>query len=176
MLARRLLAVAVISAAVGAVTTVPAVASARRHAGRTPLVGPPACVDVSNNRGNGTQMYLWECQNNNSNQKFVFDNGLIKVEDTIGKGREMCLDASNNRANGTRVYQWQCLGNANQLWVLQRGLIILKSTLNSGNRICLDVTNSRANLAPVYLWQCVPNNNQKFVIDDGQIVVKDTLS
>ncbi|GGQ27119.1 RICIN domain-containing protein [Streptosporangium pseudovulgare] len=176
MLARRPLAVAVISAAVGAVTVLPAAASAHRHAGRTALVGPPACVDVSNNRGNGTQMYLWQCQDDNANQKFVFQDGLIKVEDTIGRGREMCLDASNNRANGTRVYQWQCLGNANQLWVVQKGLIILKSTLNSGNRVCLDVTNGRTNGTQVYLWQCVPNANQTFVIEDGQIVVKDTLS
>ncbi|MEU6741553.1 RICIN domain-containing protein [Streptosporangium sandarakinum] len=176
MLARRPLAVTVISAVVGAVTVLPAAASAPQHAGRTALVGPPACVDVSNNRGNGTQMYLWQCQDDNANQKFVFQDGLIKVEDTIGKSREMCLDASNNRANGTRVYQWQCLGNANQLWVVQKGLIILKSTLNSGNRICLDVTNGRTNGTQVYLWQCVPNNNQTFVIEDGQIVVKDTLS
>ncbi|MGW5266282.1 RICIN domain-containing protein [Microbispora sp. NPDC004025] len=176
MLAHRLLAVAVISAAVGAITTVPVMASVHQQTGRPARVGPPACVDVSNNRGNGTQMYLWECQDNNPNQKFVFQDGLIKVEDTIGKAQEMCLDASNGRANGTRVYQWQCVGNANQLWVLQRGQIILKSTLNTGSRICLDVTNSRANLSPVYLWQCVPNNNQNFVIEDGQIVVKDTLS
>ncbi|WP_327048845.1 ricin-type beta-trefoil lectin domain protein [Microbispora sp. NBC_01189] len=175
MLARRLLSVAVISAAVGAVTTLPAMASDHPHSDRTARVDTPACVDLSNNRGNGTQMYLWQCQDNNPNQKFVFQDGLIKVEDTIGTGREMCLDASNNRANGTRVYQWQCLGNANQLWAVQRGLIILRSTLNSGNRICLDVTNGRANGAPVYLWQCVPNANQTFVIDNGQIAVKDTL-
>ncbi|MEU8268656.1 RICIN domain-containing protein [Sphaerisporangium sp. NPDC049002] len=176
MLARRLLAVAVISAAVGAVVPLPAGASAHQPVRRAALTGPPACIDVSNSRGNGTLMYLWQCQSDNTNQKFVFEDGLIKVEDTIGKSQVMCLDASNGRANGTRVYQWQCVGNANQLWVIQRGLIILKSTLNSGNRICLDVTNGRANGTQVYLWQCVPNTNQTFVIDDGQIKVKDTLS
>ncbi|MFF0312565.1 ricin-type beta-trefoil lectin domain protein [Streptosporangium sp. NPDC004379] len=176
MIAHRLLAVAVVYAAVGTVTTLPATASTRQHAGRTALAGSPACVDVSNSRGNGTQMYLWQCQDNNTNQKFVIEDGLIKVEDTVGKSKQMCLDASNGRANGTRVYQWQCLGNANQLWVVQKGLIILKSTLNTGNRVCLDVTNARTNGTPVYLWQCVPNDNQKFVIDNGQLKVKDTLS
>ncbi|WP_344933289.1 RICIN domain-containing protein [Sphaerisporangium flaviroseum] len=176
MLARRLLAVAVISAAVGAVTTVPATASTHQPAGRT-LAWPPMCVDVSNNRGNGTLMYQWQCDSNNTNQRFVIEDGLIKVEDTIGKSQVMCLDSSNGRTNGTRVYQWQCLGNANQRWVIQRGSIILKSTLNSGNRLCLDATNGRGNGIQVYLWQCGGNNtNQKFVIINGQIAIKDTLS
>lgn len=177
MLARRLLAVAVISAAVGAVTTLPAAASTHRPAGRTALAWPSMCVDVSNNRGNGTLMYQWLCDSNNTNQRFVIDNGLIKVEDTVGKSQVMCLDSSNGRANGTRVYQWQCLGNANQLWVVQRGAIVLKSTLNSGSPLCLDVTNGRGNGTQVYLWQCDSNNtNQKFVISNGQIAIKDTLS
>ncbi len=176
MLARRLLAAAVISAAMGAVTPLPAVASAHQPAGRPALVGPPICVDVSNARGNGTLMYQWQCDSNNTNQKFVIEDGLIKVQDTIGKSQVMCLDSSNGRTNGTRVYQWQCVGNTNQLWVIQRGQIILKSTLNSGNRLCLDATNGRGNGTQVYLWQCDPNNtNQKFVIEDGQIVIKDTL-
>ncbi|GAA3079646.1 hypothetical protein GCM10010485_17170 [Streptosporangium carneum] len=122
-------------------------------------------------------MYQWQCDSNNTNQKFVIDNGLIKVEDTIGRNQTMCLDSSNNRTNGTRVYQWQCLGNPNQLWVVRRGAIILRSTLNSGNPLCLDVTNDRGNGTQVYLWQCDSNNtNQKFVINNGQFAIKDTLS
>ncbi|MEV4181032.1 RICIN domain-containing protein [Streptosporangium canum] len=176
MLARRLLAVAVISAALGAVTTLPAAASTHRPASHTALAWPSMCVDVSNNRGNSTLMYQWQCDSNNTNQKFVIDDGLIKVEDTIGKSQVMCLDSSNGRTNGTRVYQWQCLGNANQLWVVQRGAIVLKSTLNSARPLCLDVTNGRGNGTQVYLWQCDSNNtNQKFVINNGQIAIKDTL-
>ncbi|MFC7387335.1 RICIN domain-containing protein [Sphaerisporangium rhizosphaerae] len=176
MLARRLLAVVVISTSVGGVTTLPATASTRRPAGHTTLAWPPMCVDVSNNRGNGTLMYQWQCDGNNTNQRFVIDNGLIKVEDTIGTGHVMCLDSSNGRTNGTRVYQWQCLGNPNQLWVVQRGAIILKSTLSSGNPLCLDATNNRGNGTQVYLWQCgSANTNQKFVINNGQIALKDTL-
>lgn len=176
MIARRLLAVAVISTAMGAVTTLPAAASTHQPASRTARAWPAMCVDVSNYRGNGTLMYQWQCESYNTNQKFVIDNGLIKVEDTVG-GSQMCLDSSNGRTNGTRVYQWQCLGNANQLWVIQRNLIILKSTLNTGNPLCLDATNGRGNGIQVYLWQCDSNNtNQKFVIDNGQIAIKDTLS
>ncbi|GAA2896088.1 hypothetical protein GCM10010517_61010 [Streptosporangium fragile] len=176
MLARRLLTAAVISAAMGAVTPLPAMASAHDPASRTAPVGPQMCVDVSNNRGNGTLMYQWQCDSNNTNQKFVIENGLIKVEDTTGRSQVMCLDSSNGRTNGTRVYQWQCVSNANQLWVVKRGLIILKSTLNSANQLCLDATNGRGNGTQVYLWQCDPNNtNQQFLIEDGQIVIKDTL-
>ncbi|MEU9835746.1 hypothetical protein AB0D67_29775 [Streptosporangium sp. NPDC048047] len=83
MIAHRLLAVAVVYAAVGTVTTLPATASAHQRAGRTALAGSPACVDVSNSRGNGTQMYLWQCQDNNTDQKFVIDNGQLKVKDTL---------------------------------------------------------------------------------------------
>lgn len=177
MSARRLLAVAVISAAMGAVTTLPAGASAHQPADRTALAGPPMCVDLSYYRGNGILMYQFQCDSTNPNQKFVVDGGLIKVEDTIGKSQVMCLDSSNGRTNGTRVYQWQCLGNSNQLWVIQRGLIMLKSTLNSSNPLCLDATNHRGNFTQVYLWNCNFNNtNQQFVIDDGQLKIKDTLS
>ncbi|NUW46288.1 RICIN domain-containing protein [Nonomuraea rhodomycinica] len=172
MLARHLLAAAAISAAVGAVTPLPAVAAD----GAAPI-GTAMCVDLSNNRGNGTLMYQWACDTYNNNQRFVVEDGLIKVADTIGRNPVMCMDSSNGRTNGTRVYQWQCLGNANQLWVLQNGQIILKSTLNSSNRLCLDATGNRGNGVQVYLWQCDPNNNnQKFVIGDGQIAIKDTLS
>ena len=177
MLARRLLAIAAISIAAGAVTTMPAAASTHQPAGRTALGWPAMCVDVSNYRGNGTLMYQWQCESNNTNQKFVIDSGLIKVEDTVGRSPVMCLDSSNGRTNGTRVYQWQCLSNTNQLWVIQRDMIILKSTINSGNPLCLDATNGRGNGIQVYLWQCESNNtNQKFVISNGQIAIKDTLS
>ncbi|MFC4533784.1 RICIN domain-containing protein [Sphaerisporangium dianthi] len=172
-----MLAVAVISATVGAVTTLPAAAAPRQPAGRTAQAWPPMCVDVSNNRGNGILMYQWQCDSNNANQRFVIEDGLIKVEDTVGHSQVMCLDSSNGRTNGTRVYQWQCLGNANQRWVVRRGAIILRSTLNSGVRLCLDATNGRGNGIQVYLWQCDGNNtNQKFVINNGQIAIKDTLS
>jgi hypothetical protein len=177
MPARRLLTVAVISTAVGALTTLPAAAATPQSVSRTALAWPPMCVDVSNNRGNGILMYQWLCDSNNTNQKFVFEDGLIKVADTLGTNRVMCLDSSNGRINGTRVYQWQCLGNANQLWTIRRGSIILRSTLNSGNRLCLDATGGRGNGTQVYLWQCgATNTNQKFVIDNGQIAIKDTLS
>ncbi|MER7500340.1 RICIN domain-containing protein [Nonomuraea pusilla] len=177
MLARRLLSAAVISAAVGAVTPLPALASAHDPAGRAALVGPQMCVDVSNNRGNGTLMYQWQCDSGNTNQRFVIEDGLIKVEDTVGTSQVMCLDSSNGRTNGTRVYQWQCVGNTNQLWAVKRGLIILKSTLDSPAPLCLDATNDRGNGTQVYLWQCDMNNtNQQFLVEDGQIVVKDTLA
>ncbi|GII63506.1 hypothetical protein Skr01_35910 [Sphaerisporangium krabiense] len=177
MLARHLLATAVISTALGAVAPLPAVASAHEPPGPVSQVSTAMCVDVSNNRGNGVLMYQWQCDGNNTNQKFVVEDGLVKVEDTIGKSQVTCLDSSNGRANGTRVYQWQCVSNANQLWVIRRNLIMLKSTLGSADPLCLDATNGRGNGTQVYLWRCDFNNtNQKFVIQDGQIAIKDTLS
>ncbi|MGW2193563.1 RICIN domain-containing protein, partial [Streptosporangium sp. NPDC001682] len=34
-------------------------------------------------RPNGTPVHLWECANTNTNQKFVVDDGMIKVKDTL---------------------------------------------------------------------------------------------
>jgi hypothetical protein len=176
LLARRLLAGTIAAAAVSALTALPAAASVQRPTGRTALAGRPVCLDASNDRVNGTQVYLLQCLRN-TNQRFVIDNGLIKVEDTIGTGRqEMCLDASNDRVNGTRVYLFQCLGNTNQIWVIKRGELIIKDSIASGRPVCLDASNDRANGTPVYLFQCLGNTNQKFVIDDSLIKVKDTLS
>ena len=141
MLARHLLATAALSAHERRVSPLcPRWPLVRARQPAPSPVGTAMCVDLSNNRGNGTLMYQWQCDPNNTNQKFVLEDGLIKVEDTIGTSQVMCLDSSNGRTNGTRVYQWQCLSNTNQLWVVQRGQIILKSTLDSGNRLCLDAT------------------------------------
>lgn len=130
LLARRLLAGTIAAAAVSALTALPAAASVQRPTGRTALAGPPVCLDASNDRANGTRVYLLQCLGN-TNQRFVIDNGLIKVEDTIGTGRqEMCLDASNDRANGTRVYLFQCLGNTNQKFVIDDSHIKVKDTLS----------------------------------------------
>ena len=130
LLARRLLAGTIAAAAVSALIALPAAASVQRPTGRTALAGPPVCLDASNDRVNGTQVYLLQCLRN-TNQRFVIDNGLIKVEDTIGTGRqEMCLDASNDRVNGTRVYLFQCLGNTNQKFVIDGSLIKVKDTLS----------------------------------------------
>ena len=127
LLARRLLAGTIAAAAVSALTALPAAASVQRPTGRT---GHPVCLDASNDRVNGTRVYLLQCLGN-TNQRFVIDNGLIKVEDTIGTGRpEMCLDASNDRVNGTRVYLFQCLGNTNQKFVIDDSRIKVKDTLS----------------------------------------------
>jgi hypothetical protein len=44
---------------------------------------PPMCLDVTNDRGNGVRVYQWQCQDGNNNQKFVVDNGQIKIKDTL---------------------------------------------------------------------------------------------
>ena len=177
MLTRRVLSTAAVSAAIAAITPLPAMAATPGPATPPTRIGSPMCVDVSNNRGNGILIYQWQCGGTNTNQKFTIENGLIKVADTVGKSQVMCLDSSNARTNGTRVYQWQCLSNANQLWTVKNGVIMLSSTQNTSNQLCLDATNNRGNGTQIYLWQCNPDNtNQKFVIQDGQIALKDTLS
>ncbi|MEV6157902.1 RICIN domain-containing protein [Nonomuraea sp. NPDC052129] len=177
--ARRLLAGALASAALTAITALPATASAQPPTGhtaaRTALAGPPMCIDATNDRTNGTQVRLWQCMNH-ANQKFVIDESHIKVEDTFGTSREVCLDAGNDRTNDTKVRLWQCMNHANQRWIIKNGEIILKDTLTAGNPMCLDVGNTRNNGDKVRIWRCSNHANQKFVIDESHIKVKDTLS
>jgi hypothetical protein len=82
MLARRLLAAGAITAAVGAVTALPAVASAQQPADHAALAGPPVCVDATNDRADNTKVRLWRCLDH-ANQKFVIDDSHIKVKDTL---------------------------------------------------------------------------------------------
>ncbi|MCA2229028.1 RICIN domain-containing protein [Nonomuraea aurantiaca] len=83
MLARHLLAAAVISTTMSAITALPAMAAGQEPANRTVPVGTAMCVDVSNNRGNGTLMYQWQCDPNNANQKFAIEDGQIAIKDTL---------------------------------------------------------------------------------------------
>ncbi|MEU7856212.1 RICIN domain-containing protein [Nonomuraea sp. NPDC049141] len=80
--ARHLLAGAVAAIALSAVTALPAAAAAQQLATHTALAGPPMCLDATNARTNGTRVHLWQCANH-TNQKWVIDNGLIEVEDTL---------------------------------------------------------------------------------------------
>src|SRR3954464_3165307 len=167
-LARHLLAVAAVTAAVGVTTALPAAAAARQPATHKAVAGPAMCLDASNSRANGTRVYQWQCLANN-NQIWVIDHGLIKLQDTIGTSREVCLDATNDRFNGTQVYLWQCVPNTNQIWVVKRGELIMRDTLVAARPMCLDSSNARGNGVLSYLWQCLSNNNQKWVIDNGMI-------
>ncbi|MER5621658.1 ricin-type beta-trefoil lectin domain protein, partial [Streptosporangium sp. NPDC002544] len=81
-------------------------------------------------RTNGTRVHLWECANTNTNQKFVVDDGMIKVKDTLGSATPMCVDANSTRTNGTRVHLWECANtNTNQKFVVDDGMIKVKDTL-----------------------------------------------
>ncbi|MEV4399315.1 RICIN domain-containing protein, partial [Nonomuraea sp. NPDC049607] len=77
----RLLATSAV--AVVAVAVAPAAASTA-HAAQA---GPPVCLDATNSRADNTVVRLWTCLDH-PNQKWVVQNGHIKVEDTIGTGRE----------------------------------------------------------------------------------------
>ncbi|MFD0885814.1 RICIN domain-containing protein, partial [Streptosporangium algeriense] len=86
------------------------------------------CLDTTNSRADNTNVRLWSCLNH-PNQKWVIQGGQIKVEDTIGSGREVCLDTTNSRADNTNVRLWSCLNHPNQKWVIQGGQIKVEDTL-----------------------------------------------
>ncbi|MFB9495149.1 ricin-type beta-trefoil lectin domain protein, partial [Nonomuraea dietziae] len=104
LLARHLLA-GVAVAVVSASTVLPAAAAtaaAHLPAPDTLTHDAPVCLDATKSRTNGTKVQLWQCVGN-ANQRFVIDNGLIKVEDTAGTATPMCLDATKSRTNGAQV-------------------------------------------------------------------------
>ncbi|MER5621659.1 hypothetical protein ABT061_11515, partial [Streptosporangium sp. NPDC002544] len=93
LLARHLLSGAIAVVAASAVTALPAEATVQRPATHTAVAGPAVCVDANGTRTNGTPVHLWQCFAGNTNQKFVIDDGMIKVKDTLGSATPMCVDA-----------------------------------------------------------------------------------
>jgi hypothetical protein len=70
----RLLAATIIGAAtLTLAAATPVSASAAQNA---------VCLDTTNSRANNTNVRLWQCINH-PNQKWVIQNGQIKVEDTL---------------------------------------------------------------------------------------------
>ncbi|GAA0926111.1 RICIN domain-containing protein [Nonomuraea longicatena] len=164
----RLLVGAVLGAATLAVVTPSAAAAPAAQ--RTPV-----CLDATNSWADNTEVRLWACLDHR-NQKWVVQDGQIKLRATVGTGREVCLDATNSRDNGTKVRLWRCLNHTNQKWVLRRGQIVVADTFRTGREVCLDANDSRANGTNVILWTCVRGNrNQEWVVQDGHIKVEDTL-
>ncbi|MFB7476368.1 RICIN domain-containing protein [Kitasatospora sp. NPDC056184] len=143
---------------------------------------PPSgmCLDVGNTRVNADNVRIWQCLDH-TNQRFVIDDGRIKVADTVGtSGPEMCLDADNTGTNGDNVRIWACeytqAADANQAWLLRRGLVVLESTVGSAREMCLDVGGTRDNGDNVFLYACgAANPNQRFLVENGYFKVRDTV-
>ena len=114
-----------LAGAIALATATPATAATYRNR----AAQGPMCLDSSNYRANGTEVYQWQCVGN-ANQNWVVRDGNIVLKDTIGSNMPMCLDASNYRGNGVKVYQWQCVHNPNQNWVVRDGNIVLKDTID----------------------------------------------
>ncbi|WP_405365845.1 RICIN domain-containing protein [Kitasatospora sp. NBC_00039] len=144
-----------------------------------PRVPRGMCLDIGNTRFNADNARIWQCLDH-TNQRFVLDEGRVKVADTVGTNPEMCLDADNTGFNGDNVRIWACeysdAATANQSWLLRRGSFVLESTLGSAQEMCLDVGGTRNNNDNAFIYQCGAGNpNQQFVVEEGYIKVKDTL-
>ncbi|MFJ8363555.1 RICIN domain-containing protein [Streptomyces sp. NPDC093984] len=88
------------------------------------------CLDAGPTRNNGDPVRIWACSEGNANQTFVFQDGQIKVEDTLGTGKEMCLDVGVTRNSGDPTHLWQCYpGLTNQTFVLKRGQLKVEDTI-----------------------------------------------
>ena len=75
------------------------------------------CLDVADGKSaDGSLVQLWDCFDENTNQRWTVDNGRI-----IWTGHNMCLDVNDGIiGNGAALQIWTCApGNRNQQWVLQ---------------------------------------------------------
>ncbi|MDI3420898.1 RICIN domain-containing protein [Streptomyces luteolus] len=139
----------------------------------------PMCLDAGNGRTNGKNVRIWSCNSSYANQKFVIDEGRIKVADTVGKNPELCVSTLNSRNNGDNVHMWECKNTAqaaaNQRWAARGGQFVVENTLGTDNEMCLDTGNSRENDGNARIWRCMDTGNQKLVVQRGQIKVQDTL-
>lgn len=144
-----------------------------------PRVPTGMCLDIGNTRFNADNARIWRCLDH-TNQRFVLDEGRVKVADTVGSSPEMCLDADNTGFDGDNVRIWACEdtpeGTANQTWQLRRGAFVLESTLGTAHEMCLDIGNTRNNGDNAFIYRCGAGNpNQQFLVEDGYIKVRDTL-
>ncbi|WP_411991089.1 RICIN domain-containing protein [Agarivorans sp. DSG3-1] len=122
------------------------------------------CIDVANGRTeNGSQYHQWDCNTQNTNQRFRFtdlgDNWFaIKAQVS-----EKCVDLTNgSQANGAAIQQYNCgANNPNQAWKLvdkQNGWFELRAKKSNA---CIDVKNASANkAAAIQQWQCGSQANQ----------------
>jgi hypothetical protein len=74
------------------------------------------CLDASGaGTANGTNVVIWDCNNQANQQWNLNSNGTI-----TGAQSGLCLDANGaGTANGTKLILWSCHGGNNQQWSLR---------------------------------------------------------
>ena len=133
---------------------------------------PNMCLDDGGGNKNGeTKFHLWECDNNNKNQEFVY-NAKTKLLRNPNKNN-LCLDDGGGTKNGeTKFHLWTCdPNNKNQQFDYDSATKLFRNP-NKPN-MCLDDGGGTKNgETKFHLWECDPNNkNQQFdIIEPNQIV------
>ncbi|MFD7734732.1 hypothetical protein ACFV6F_30670 [Kitasatospora phosalacinea] len=90
------------------------------------------CLNVGDRRDNGAPVVLRACQDATPNQDLIPVGDKIKVEDTIGKAKEMCLGVGAPLRKGNGLQIWECLDVPGQYLVhLATGQIAVRSTLEN---------------------------------------------
>ena len=110
---------------------------------------------------NGTNIYLWERNNNNAqiwNIKYL-NNGYYKITSSMNPNISIDISNENN------VQLWKVNNTDNQLWKLiddENGNILIKSKNNNN---CLTVDNSNYNNGSnIKVTTCNNADNQKFIL------------
>ncbi len=124
---------------------------------------PNKCIDLDDgNTSNGeARIQIWDCQEVNTHQAWIFDGD--KIRSVINQNK--CLDLSDgNTNNGGKIQLWDCTDNANKRWIYDSytGLIHLKANTSK----CLDLAGGdTGNGTKIQLWDCNSgNNNQIWMI------------
>jgi hypothetical protein len=119
------------------------------------IIAPQSkCIDVPGgdaaNPADGDRPQIFNCWGG-SNQKWTFENGLIK-----SKGK--CLNVSGgSEDDGTPVILWSCIGTDNEKWTYQDGHLL------DPHSKCLTALSSN-DTAKLVIWPCAQDLEQYWVM------------
>ena len=123
------------------------------------LSGTNYCMDMTGNAGNKRNIYIWQCNQNNKNQRFWYYEPHKSIRASNGG---YCLDIDTSPTQGHNIQQYKCLNNNNQKWIYDSNTKQIKSPFNN---ICMDNSrNIHTHGNNIWGWDCSDSIAQKWEI------------
>ena len=129
------------------------------------------CLDLRDGNTNaGTPIQIWDCGNNNPNQKWIMGNPI-----ELKANSDKCLDLSAGiTINGNKVQIWDCNNTNNQMWIYTG--YYLRSVVNDKKCLSVNWNNNFTNGSGAMIFDCGANNAaQQWILDykTGKMKLKD---
>jgi hypothetical protein len=123
------------------------------------LSGTNYCMDMTGKTGNHKNIYIWQCNQNNRNQRFWYYEPQKSIR-AINGG--YCFDIDGSPRRGRNIQQYRCLNNNNQRWYYDSRTKQIKSPFNN---ICMDNSRNRhRNGNNIWGWNCSGSPAQRWEI------------